>query len=178
MSYTNRLGKALGICCTFALLHLNVSASGLEIATETNEEGMVDSIVTIHGTKVLKDVRLRFRGVIQNFGPEVEHSKEFTTNEDETIIGLNVKQATKQNDVYLLLRDPQGDLQIITNVNAKVVKLFPDKDPSIDIRFIYVESIKGNICKMGTAVYRANNPSVKSFSISVEANGRLSLVKE
>jgi hypothetical protein len=51
MSYTNRLGKALGICCTFALLHLNVSASGLEIATETNEEGMVDSIVTYTALK-------------------------------------------------------------------------------------------------------------------------------
>jgi hypothetical protein len=102
---------ALGICCAFALFTLNVRAGELGIKTQTNEEGMIDSIVIVPGTKALQDVRLKFRGVIQNFDPRREHLKEFVTNEDQTIIGPNVKQATKQNDVYLLLRNSEGNLK-------------------------------------------------------------------
>jgi hypothetical protein len=178
MSDINSLNKACGICCVLFLLLLNVSAGGLEIATQTNGEGMIDSIVTVPGTKALKEIRLRFRGVMQNFNPEVEDSKEFVANEEETIVGLNVKQATKQNDVYLLLRDSEGDFKVITNVNEKVAKLLSDKDLHINNSFIFVLSIKGNICKMGTSDYQPNNPSVESFSVSIDVDGRLRLVKK
>ena len=178
ISYIYMLSKAWTICCAFALLQLNVSAGGLEIGTQTNGEGMIESIVTVPGTKALKEIRLRFRGVMQNFNPEVEHSKDFVANEEETIVGLNVKQATKQNDVYLLLRDSEGDFKIITNVNEKVAKLLSNKDLHINISFIFVLSIKGNICKMGTNDFQPNNRSVEPFSISVDVDGRLRLVKK
>jgi hypothetical protein len=43
------------------------------------------------------------------------------------------------------------------------VKLFSDKDPSIDESFIYVESINDNICKLGTIVYGQRFRRIKYF---------------
>jgi len=51
--------------------------------------------------------------------------------------------ATKQNYVYLILRNEQGDVKIVNSVNKRVTSLFPNKYSDIDIIFIYVDSING-----------------------------------
>ena len=60
-----------------------------------------------------KESRFTFAGVIQNFSVDAKENTELVTNADQSIIGVNVKQATKQNTVYFILRDKQKGTQLL-----------------------------------------------------------------
>jgi hypothetical protein len=141
-------------------------ASDVSVERSLNEEGMVDSTVIVAGDAALKETRFTFTGVIEN--------TQLVTNADESIIGVNVRQATKQNAVYFILRDKQKGTQLLTSLNEKVIKaLFRANDPTINVNFVYVLSITGRICRMGTTTYASHIPSGRVFVVHLDVDGTI-----
>jgi hypothetical protein len=137
---------------------------------------MVESTVIVPGHALVKETRFRFKGVIQNFLLNTKDTQ-FVTNDDESIIGVNVRQATKQNAVYFILRDKQKGTQLLTSVNEKVIKaLFVANDPTINTNCVYVLSIRGRICKMGTDTYDPHVPSAREFVVHLNVDGAIKLL--
>jgi hypothetical protein len=150
-------------------------ASNVSVETRLNDLGMVESTVIVPGDAMLKETRFTFAGVIQNFSRDAKENTGLVTNADESIIGVNVKQATKQNAAYFILRDKQKGTQLLTNVNEKVKALFRATDPTINVNFVYVSSITGRICRMGTIRY-AHIPSPREFVVHLELDGAIKLL--
>jgi hypothetical protein len=152
-------------------------ASNVSVETRLNDLGMVESTVIVPGDAMLKETRFTFAGVIQNFSRDAKENTGLVTNADESIIGVNVKQATKQNAVYFILRDKQKGTQLLTSVNEKVIKaLFRANDPTINLNYVSVLSITGRICRMETTIYDPHNPSARLFVVHLDADGTIKLL--
>ena len=149
-------------------------ASDVSVETSLNELGMVESTVIVPGDAVVKETRFTFKGVIERFF--TKDNTQLVTNDDESIIGVNVKQATKQNALYFILRDKQKGTQLLTSVNEKLIRaLFGANDPTINVNCVYVLSITGRICKMGTITY-AHIPSAREFVVHLDVDGTIKLL--
>jgi hypothetical protein len=162
------VGIAIAIACVIVCGH--TIAGDVSVERSLNEEGMVDSTVVVPGDAPLKETRFTFTGVIED--------TQLVTNTDKSIIGVNVKQATKQRAVYFILTDKQKGTQLLTSVNEKVIKaLFRANDPTINANFVYVLSITGRICRMGTTSYASHIPSVREFVVYLNVDGAMRLLQ-
>ena len=150
-------------------------ASDVSVETSLNDLHMVESTVIVPGDAVVKETRFTFRGVIQNFLLNSKYTQ-LVTNEDESIIGVNVRQATKQNAVYFILRDKQKGMQLLTSVNEKVKALFGANDPTINVNYVFVSSITGRLCKMWTDTYDPHIPSARDFVVHLDVDGTIKLL--
>jgi hypothetical protein len=150
-------------------------AGNLSVETKQNDLGMVESTVVVPGDGMLKETRFTFNGVIQNFLLNNKYTQ-LVTNADESIIGVNVRQATKQNAVYFILRDRQKGTQLLTSVNEKVKALFRANDPTINVNYVVVSSITARICKMWTDTYDPHIPSARDIVVHLDLDGTIKLV--
>jgi hypothetical protein len=158
---------SIALACLTICAH--IMASDISVERSFNEEGMVESTVIVPGDAMLKETRFTFKAVIEN--------RQLVTNADESIIGVNVRQATKQNAVYFILRDRQKGTQLLTSVNEKVIKaLFRVNDPTINLNYVSVLSITGRICRMETTIYDPHNPSARLFVVHLDVDGTIKLL--
>jgi hypothetical protein len=106
--------------------------------------------------------------------PPGQQNEPFLSNRDGTVAVLNIRPATKWRLVYLLLSFQGRQLTVDPDFNARLAELCRSQQKKIDEREIWVDSVEGNVLRVGSRDY-----AVADYTLDVEVarSGDLKLLK-
>ncbi|MBZ0149677.1 MAG: hypothetical protein K8F62_19340 [Pseudorhodoplanes sp.] len=102
-------------------------------------------------------------------------------SEDKSLIAVTHFPATKTSYVHLVIRQPNGDLTVISSVNSRVAKMLNGRWANAAGYSLAVNSISGRIMQLSVFdhVWRNNEAKLEEFRLKVRVgrDGTLTLVR-